>query len=82
MPINYSLLFGDAASQTFPATAAGTYTLSTPLAAGLYEITTDTSQSSFTLGIQTANGYKFTGTIRGGKGYIAVPAIATKIPLP
>lgn len=82
MPINYSLLFGDAASQTFPATAAGTYTLSTPLAAGLYEITTDTSQSSFTLGIQTADGYRFTGTIRGGKGYISVAATSTKIVIP
>ena len=82
MPINYSLLFGDATSQTFPATAAGTYNLSTPLAAGLYEITTDTSQSSFTLGIQTATGYRFTGTIRGGKGYIAVPTTSTKIVIP
>jgi hypothetical protein len=82
MPINYSLLFGDAASQTFPATAAGTYTLSTPLAAGLYEITTDNSQSSFTLGIQTESGYRFTGTIRGGKGYISVPVTSTKIVIP
>jgi hypothetical protein len=82
MPINYSLLFGDAASQTFPATAAGTYTLSTPLAAGLYEITTDTSQSSFTLGLGTSTGYRFTGTIRGGKGYITVPATSNKIVIP
>jgi hypothetical protein len=82
MPINYSLLFGDAASQTFPATAAGTYTLSTPLAAGLYEITTDTSQSSFTLGFGTDSGYVFNGTIRGGKGYISVPTNSTKIVIP
>jgi len=82
MPINYSLLFGDAASQTFPATAAGTYTLSTPLAAGLYEITTDTSQSSFTLGLETSTGYRFTGTIRGGKGYISIPTTSTKIVIP
>ena len=82
MPINYSLLFGDAASQTFPATAAGTYTLSTPLAAGLYEITTDTSQSSFTLGLSDANGIKYTGTIRGGKGYISVASAVTKIVIP
>ena len=82
MPINYSLLFGDAASQTFPATAAGTYTLSTPLAAGLYEITTDTSQSSFTLGLGTSTGYRFTGTIRGGKGYITVPTTSNRIVIP
>lgn len=82
MPINYSLLFGDAASQTFPATAAGTYNLSTPLAAGLYEITTDTSQSSFTLGLSDANGIKYTGTIRGGKGYISAASSVTKIVIP
>jgi hypothetical protein len=82
MPINYSLLFGDAASQTFAATAAGTYTLSTSLAAGLYEITTDTSQSSFTLGFADANGIKYTGTIRGGKGYISVGSAVTKIVIP
>lgn len=82
MPINYSLLFGDATSQTFPATAAGTYTLSTPLVAGLYEITTDTSQSSFTLGLSNTDGIKYTGTIRGGKGYISVASTVTKIVIP
>jgi len=82
MPINYSLLFGDAASQTFPATAAGTYTLSTPLTAGLYEITTDTLQSSFTLGLSNTDGIKYTGTIRGGKGYISVASTVTKIVIP
>ncbi len=82
MPINYSLLFGDAASQTFAATAAGTYNLSTSLAAGLYEITTDTSQSSFTLGLADANGIRYTGTIRGGKGYISVGSAVTKIVIP
>ena len=73
---------GDPASQTFGATAAGTYTLSTALAAGFYEVTTDTVQSSHTIGFETANGYKYTGTIRGGKGYISVPSSATKIVIP
>jgi hypothetical protein len=73
---------GDPASQTFAATAAGTYTLSTALAAGVYEVTTDTVQSSHTIAFQTANGYKYTGTIRGGKGYISVASTATKIVIP
>ena len=47
---------GDPASQQFGATAAGTYTLSTALAAGVYEVTTDTVQSSHTITFQTANG--------------------------
>ena len=73
---------GDPASQTFGATAAGTYTLSTALAVGVYEVTTDTVQSSFTLGFADANGYKYTGTIRGGKGYISVASPVTKIVVP
>ena len=73
---------GDPASQTFAVTAAGTYTLSTSLAAGVYEITTDTVQSSFTLGLSDADGIKYTGTIRGGKGYISVASPVTKIVVP
>jgi hypothetical protein len=73
---------GDPASQTFPATAAGTYNLSTGLSIGVYEITTDTVQSSFTLGLADADGYKYTGTIRGGKGYISIGSAVTKIVIP
>ena len=81
MPIKYSLISGDKAAITFPATAAGTYTIAS-LDAGLYEVTTDTSQSSFTLGFEDANGYRFTGVIRGGKGYVSIGSPVTKIVIP
>jgi hypothetical protein len=81
MPIKYSLVSGDKASTTFPATAAGTYTISS-LDAGLYEITTDTSQSSFTIAFSDSNGYKFSGTVRGGKGYISIGKAVTNIIIP
>jgi hypothetical protein len=73
---------GDPASQTFGATTSGTFVLSTALAAGVYEITTDTVQSSFTLGLADADGIRYTGTIRGGKGYISVASSATRIVVP
>lgn len=73
---------GDPASQTFAAGSSGTYTLSTPLAAGLYEITTDTSQSSFTLSFKTSGGHIFPGTVRGGKGFVSVPVAVTQIIVP
>ena len=73
---------GDPASQTFGATTSGTFILSTALAAGVYEITTDTVQSSFTLGLGDANGTRYTGTIRGGKGYISVATSSTRIAIP
>lgn len=81
MPIKYSLISGDKAAITFPATAAGTYTIAS-LDAGLYEVTTDTSQSSFTLGFEDTNGYRFTGVIRGGKGYVSIGSSVTKIVIP
>jgi hypothetical protein len=81
MPIKYSLISGDKAAITFPATAAGTYTIAS-LDAGLYEITTDTSQASFTLGFEDTNGYRFTGIIRGGKGYVSIGSAVTKIVIP
>jgi hypothetical protein len=65
----------------FPASAAGTYTI-TSIESGLYEITTDTSQSSFTLGFKTSEGFLFEGTVRGGKGYIEIPRAANQIVIP
>jgi hypothetical protein len=73
---------GDPASQTVPAVAAGTYTLATTLAAGTYEITTDTVQSSFTLKLKSADGYEYSGTIRGGKGYIVAASPVTQMVVP
>ena len=81
MAIKYSLISGDKSAINFPATAAGTYTIES-LGAGLYEITTDTAQSSFTLGFQDADGYRFTGTIRGGKGFVSIGKSVTKIVIP
>jgi hypothetical protein len=77
-----SVVSGDPASQTFGATTSGTFILSTALAAGVYEITTDTVQSSFTLGLADADGIRYTGTIRGGKGYISVATPVTRIVVP
>ena len=73
---------GDPASQTVPVIAAGTYTLATTLAAGTYEITTDTVQSSFTLKLKSADGYEYSGTIRGGKGYIVAASPVTQMVVP
>lgn len=65
----------------FPATAAGTFTIPS-LAAGIYEITTDTIQSSFTIAFKTSEGFIFEGTVRGGKGFVSVPKAATSIIIP
>lgn len=65
----------------FPATASGTFTIEN-VESGLYEITTDTSQSSFTIGFKTSEGFKFEGTVRGGKGYIEIPRVANQIIIP
>lgn len=73
---------GDPASRTFPATAAGTYTMGYTLSAGVYEITTDTVQSSHTITFETAVGYRYSGTVRGGKGYVSVASDVTKIIIP
>jgi hypothetical protein len=73
---------GDPASQTVPAIAAGTYNFTTTMAAGTYEITTDTVQSSFTLKLKSADGYEYSGTIRGGKGYIVAASPVTKMVVP
>ncbi len=73
---------GDPASQTFAAASSGTYNLSSSLSAGLYEITTDTSQSSFSIGFKTSGGHIFYGTVRGGKGFVSVPVTVTQIVLP
>lgn len=77
-----STVSGDPASQTVPAIAAGTYTFTTTMAAGSYEITTDTVQSSFTLILESADGYRYSGTIRGGKGYIVAASPVTKMVVP
>lgn len=73
---------GDPASQTVPAVTSGTYTFTTTLAAGTYEITTDTTQASFVLSLQSADGYRYSGTIRGGKGYIIAATPVTKLVVP
>lgn len=73
---------GDPASKTFPATAAGTYTMGYTLSAGVYEVTTDTVQSSHTITFETAAGYRYSGTVRGGKGYVSVASDVTKIIIP
>lgn len=73
---------GDPASKTFPATAAATYTMGYTLTPGVYEITTDTSQSSHTITFEAADGYRFSGTVRGGKGYVSIPYDVTKIIIP
>jgi len=60
---------------------AGTFTLSNSLAAGTYLIKTDTTQT-MTISLQDATGHTFSGTIRGGSGFISVPVTVTKIVIP
>lgn len=60
---------------------AGTFTLSNSLAAGTYLIKTDTTQT-MTISLQDATGHNFSGTIRGGSGFISVPVTVTKIVIP
>jgi len=75
---------GDPASQTFAAATTGTYTLGTPLAAGLYEITTSAfaSNATLNLGFKTSGGHIFYGTIVGGKGFVSVPVTVTQVVIP
>jgi hypothetical protein len=60
---------------------AGTFDLSSTLAAGTYLIKTDTTQT-MTISLQDATGHTFSGTIRGGSGFISVPVAVTKIVIP
>ena len=48
---------------------AGTFALSSTLAAGTYLIKTDATQT-MTISLQDATGHIFSGTIRGGSGFI------------
>lgn len=75
---------GDPASQTFATVSAGTYTLSTPLTAGLYEIKTTVlaSNTGMTIGFKTSGGHLFQGTVIGGNGFISIPATVTQIVVP
>lgn len=60
---------------------AGTFDLSSTLAAGTYLIKTDTTQT-MTITLKSATGHNFTGTIRGGSGFISLPIAATQITIP
>ena len=60
---------------------AGTFDLSSTLAAGTYLIKTDTTQT-MTITLKSAAGHNFTGTIRGGSGFISLPIAATQITIP
>jgi len=71
---------GDPASQTFAAASAGTYSLSTPLTAGLYEIRT--GNVSLTLGFKTSGGHLFQASVVSGSGFISIPATVTQIVVP
>lgn len=72
-----------AVSTVVPISASGTYTLSTPLDAGFYRLTTDTSQtlSSTQLLFLTDEGYSFGGFTRGGQGYVSLPFLAASVTL-
>lgn len=65
----------------FPVTGAGTFTLETTLSAGVYLVTADTTQT-FTLQFGTASGYRFSGTIRGGSGFVTVHSDSNRIVIP
>jgi hypothetical protein len=60
---------------------AGTFDLSSTLAAGTYLIKTDTTQT-MTITLKSAAGHNFSGTIRGGSGFISLPIAATQITIP
>jgi hypothetical protein len=83
MAINvYPLASTGATSNTgWTAGVAGTFTLSNSLAAGTYLVKTDTTQT-MTISLQDATGHTFSGTVRGGSGFISVPVTVTKIIIP
>lgn len=60
---------------------AGTFALSSTLAAGTYLIKTDATQT-MTISLQDATGHIFSGTIRGGSGFISVPVSVNQIVIP
>lgn len=60
---------------------AGTFDLSSTLAAGTYLIKTDSTQT-MTITLKSAAGHNFSGTIRGGSGFISLPIAATQITIP
>lgn len=64
-----------------PIDSAGTYTLSTPLAAGAYAITGDSTQT-LTFTLINALGYKFDFVMRGGRGRVYIPAAVSSIIAP
>ena len=72
---------GATANTGWTAGVAGTFTLSSSLAAGTYLVKTDTTQT-MTISLQDATGHTFSGTIRGGSGFISVPVTVTKIVIP
>jgi hypothetical protein len=72
---------GATSNTGWTAGVAGTFTLSNSLAAGTYLIKTDTTQT-MTISLQDATGHTFSGTIRGGSGFISVPVTVTKIVIP
>lgn len=72
---------GATSNTGWTAGVAGTFTLSNSLAAGTYLIKTDTTQT-MTISFQNATGHIFSGTVRGGSGFISVPVTVTKIIIP
>ena len=60
---------------------AGTFDLSSTLSAGTYLIKTDSTQT-MTITLKSAAGHNFSGTIRGGSGFISLPIAATQITIP
>ena len=72
---------GATANTGWTAGVAGTFTLSSSLAAGTYLVKTDTTQT-MTISFQDATGHTFSGTVRGGSGFISVPVTVTKIIIP
>lgn len=72
---------GATSNTGWTAGVAGTFTLSNSLAAGTYLVKTDTTQT-MTISFQNATGHIFSGTVRGGSGFISVPVTVTKIIIP
>jgi hypothetical protein len=60
---------------------AGTFTLSNTLAVGTYLIKTDSTQS-MTIGLIDSNGHNYSGTIRGGSGFITIATAVNQIKIP
>jgi hypothetical protein len=60
---------------------AGTFTLSSTLAAGTYLVETDATQT-MTITLQDSGGRKYAGTVRGGSGFITVATAVNQIVIP